>query len=83
MSWLFKFARTAARKAPSPPYRFPTTGFDIISDSQALEEEQFEGFRKGIYYPVNIRDIYASKYQVVGKLGCGMTSTVWLARDLQ
>ncbi|EDN93428.1 hypothetical protein SS1G_09294 [Sclerotinia sclerotiorum 1980 UF-70] len=32
---------------------------------------------------MNIGDIFASKYQVVGKLGYSVTSTVWLARDLQ
>jgi serine/threonine-protein kinase SRPK3 len=63
--------------------RFPTTGFDLISDAQTLDEEQFDGFKRGLYYPVNIGDVFASKYQVVGKLGYGVTSTVWLARDLQ
>lgn len=82
MASLLKWARTAVRRAPSPPLRFPTTGFDIISDTQPLEEEQFEGFIKGLYYPVNIGDVFESKYQVVGKLGYGVTSTVWLARDL-
>jgi serine/threonine-protein kinase SRPK3 len=83
MSSLLKWARTDARRAPSPPLRFPTTGFDMVSDSQALDEEQFDGFKKGLYYPVNIRDVFASKYQVLGKLGYCVTSTVWLARDLE
>ncbi|KAF4634318.1 hypothetical protein G7Y89_g3796 [Cudoniella acicularis] len=83
MTSLLKWVRTASRRAPSPPMRFPTRGFDIISDAQPLDEEQFDGFKSGRYYPVNIGDVFASKYQVVGKLGCGVTSTVWLARDLQ
>lgn len=83
MASLFQWARTVARRAPSPPLRFPTTGFDLIGDAQALEEEQLDGFKKGIYYPVNIGDVFASKYQVLGKLGYGVTSTVWLARNLQ
>jgi serine/threonine-protein kinase SRPK3 len=62
--------------------RFPTAGFDTVSDTQPLDEEQFSGFKTRRYYPVNIGDVFASKYQVVGKLGCGVTSTVWLARDL-
>lgn len=61
---------------------FPTTGFDIVTPSQILEE-RFEDLRKGQYYPVNIGDIFRSKYQVVGKLGFGISSTVWLARDLE
>jgi serine/threonine-protein kinase SRPK3 len=63
--------------------RFPTSGFKIISASELLEEERFEEFKTGRYYPVTIGEIFRSKYQVIGKLGFGVTSTVWLARDLQ
>ncbi|TVY88182.1 Serine/threonine-protein kinase [Lachnellula willkommii] len=84
MASLFRCLKTVFRRAPWSPLRFPTTGFEIIGDEWLLDEEQFEeGFEKGLYYPVNIGDVFASKYQVVGKLGCGVTSTVWLARDLQ
>jgi hypothetical protein len=83
MASLLKWAKTAVRKAPSPPLRFPTTGFDLISDVEPLEEELFDDFRRGPYYPVNIGDVLASKYRVVGKLGYGILSTVWLARNLQ
>lgn len=71
------------QRAPSLPIRFPTRGFQVIPSSEVLEEEQFEGLKSGQYYPVNIGDVFASKYQVIGKLGFGVTSTVWLARDLQ
>ncbi|OJJ68258.1 hypothetical protein ASPBRDRAFT_77961 [Aspergillus brasiliensis CBS 101740] len=71
------------RRAPLPPRRFPTTGFTTIPASTILEEERFSSFRNGNYYPVNIGDIFASKYQVLGKLGYGSTSTVWLDQDLQ
>ncbi|KAK3301837.1 kinase domain protein [Chaetomium strumarium] len=43
----------------------------------------FDVFKAGNYCPVNIGDLFSSKYQVVGKLGFGSTSTVWLARNLQ
>ncbi|CZT00295.1 probable dis1-suppressing protein kinase dsk1 [Rhynchosporium graminicola] len=82
MALLLKWARAITRRAPSPPLRFPTSGFDILPASPLIDEEQFEGFSQGIYYPVKIGQVYASKYQVVGKLGCGGASTVWLARDL-
>lgn len=62
---------------------FPTSGFETVNASKILDEERFEEFKKGQYYPVNIGDVYRSKYQVVGKLGFGVTSTVWLARDLE
>ncbi|KAI9654918.1 MAG: hypothetical protein M1821_005671 [Bathelium mastoideum] len=61
---------------------FPTTDFDIVADNYILEEERFDDFQNGKYYPVNIGEVFASRYQVVGKLGFGTTSTVWLARDI-
>lgn len=57
---------------PRPPWLpmiFPTTGFEIIDESDMLEEEMNEEFLAGRYYPMDIRDILMSKYQVVGKLG--------------
>ncbi|TGO50617.1 hypothetical protein BOTNAR_0386g00030 [Botryotinia narcissicola] len=83
MASILKWARSATRRSPSPPLRFPTTGFELISDAQALDEEQLEGFKMGLYCPLNIGDIFISKYQVVWKLGYGVTSTVWLAHNLQ
>lgn len=83
MASLLRWARTAIRRAPSPPALFPTSGFETIHASEVIEEERFEGFKKGRYYPVNIGEVFSSKYQVVGKLGFGVTSTVWLAHDLQ
>ncbi|RDL34569.1 CMGC protein kinase [Venustampulla echinocandica] len=83
MASILKWIRSIILRAPSPSLHFPTNGFEVIPDSEVLEEEQFEKFQKGEYCPVNIGDVFASKYQVVGKLGFGVTSTVWLARDLQ
>ncbi|CAG8254999.1 unnamed protein product [Penicillium nalgiovense] len=83
MTSLLKWARRAINKGPSPVLRFPTSGFEVIKPSQILEEERYQKFKKGHYYPVTIGDVLVSKYQVLGKLGFGTTSTVWLARDLQ
>ncbi|GLA41091.1 hypothetical protein AnigIFM63309_008937 [Aspergillus niger] len=85
MASLLKWIRASIhpRRAPLPPRRFPTTGFTTIPASTILEEEHFDSFRNGHYCPVNIGDVFASKYQVNGKLGYGSTPTVWLAQDLQ
>jgi serine/threonine-protein kinase SRPK3 len=83
MSSLLRWARNSIRRAPSLPLRFPTSGFALVPDPHLLEEERFEDFRCGKYYPVNIGDVFASKYQVIGKLGFGVSSTVWLAHDLE
>lgn len=84
MASLKKWAGALLPRAPQVPLRFPTTGFEAVPVAQVLEEEMFDEFKAGDYYPVNIGDLFASdKYQVVGKLGFGSTSTVWLARNLQ
>ncbi|KAJ5209217.1 hypothetical protein N7449_003596 [Penicillium cf. viridicatum] len=83
MTSLLKWARTAIKRGPSPALQFPTSGFKVIKPSQILEEERFEEFKKGNYYPVNIGDVLVSKYQILGKLGFGTTSTVWLALELE
>ncbi|KAJ5346095.1 hypothetical protein N7452_004099 [Penicillium brevicompactum] len=50
---------------------------------EVLDEERFEQFKLGKIYPANIGDVLSFRYQIVGKLGFGTTSTVWLARDLE
>ncbi|KAK1768719.1 kinase-like protein [Phialemonium atrogriseum] len=52
------------------PREFPTTGFEVIDPSQ-------------MYYPMRIGEIIQGRYQVVATLGYGVTSTVWLSRDLR
>jgi hypothetical protein len=79
----FKLARSLFGRKPWTPLGFPTFDFEIVKDNVLLEEEQLDDFEKGACYPVNIGEIFASKYRVVGKLGFGTTLTVWLARDMQ
>ncbi|CAK7200917.1 hypothetical protein SEUCBS139899_003617 [Sporothrix eucalyptigena] len=77
---------------PSPPYKkssigcsprvFPTAGFKVIEPNLLVEEEKLPTFDRTNYYPMRIGDIVDGHYQVIAKLGCGGTSTVWLARDL-
>ena len=81
MTSLSRWLRNTIRKAPLAPLHFPTSGYHLVTE--CLEEESNERFRTGRYYPVNVGDVFASRYQVVGKLGWGVTSTVWLACDLQ
>ncbi|KAJ9490474.1 hypothetical protein VN97_g2812 [Penicillium thymicola] len=70
-------------KASLPCHVFSTSGFETVRPSEVLDEERFEQFKRGQYYPANIGDVIISKYQIIGKLGFGTTSTVWLARDLK
>ncbi|CAG8973431.1 hypothetical protein HYALB_00006457 [Hymenoscyphus albidus] len=80
MAGLLKWARGAVKRAPSPPRVYPIVKFPLISTSEKVEEENF-GIER--YYPTRIGEVLSSRYQVVGKLGFGNSSTVWLARDLQ
>lgn len=54
-----------------------------IPTSEKVEEETIPGYVATRYYPVRIGQVFRNRYQVVGKLGFGITSTVWLARDLK
>ncbi|KAG6147426.1 hypothetical protein E4U37_008003 [Claviceps purpurea] len=70
---------------PSPawkPLDFPRKGIAIVSADEKIEEENLPDYATSRYYPVTIGEIFRARYQVVGKLGFGTTSTVWLARDL-
>lgn len=76
---IFRSIRALFRQTPWPKLQFPTSGFHIIGDEYLVEEEVLPHYNKSIYYPVNIGDVLASRYQVVGKLCFGVSSTVWLA----
>lgn len=53
----------------------------LLPPSQPLTEEPIEWYRPGRYHPVKLGDVYNSRYEVVRKLGWGVCSTVWLAKD--
>lgn len=77
------FARWLNRlRPPLAPRVFPIT-FPRIDASITVEEEHIPFYHDIRYYPVRIGEVFGERYQVVGKLGYGSTSTVWLANDLQ
>ena len=61
---------------------FSNPRFERIGGNQLIEEETFPDYLAERYYPVRIGELLGTRYQIVGKLGFGVTSTVWLARDL-
>lgn len=69
-------------RAPSPVRRFSSPG-TLLDPNNKLEEENLRGYSPEHFYPVKIGDVFRSRYQVVGKLGYGGHSTVWLCRDLR
>lgn len=83
---LLDFSRWASRTLvfgqPWALESFSNPHFRIISAGQSVEEERLPDYVAAHHYPIRIGELFASLYQVVGKLGFGTTSTVWLARDL-
>ena len=65
------------------PLNFSNPNFGRISANQTIEEENFPDYIASRYYPTRIGEVIKDRYQVVGKLGYGVTSTVWLARDMK
>lgn len=60
----------------------PISGFEVIDPAEPFEEETLPGYDACMYCPAHIGDVFNDRYQVVAKLGYGVTSTVWAARDL-
>jgi serine/threonine protein kinase len=44
--------------------------------------EKVAGYQKGGFCPISIGQILDDKYKIIGKLGHGGYSTVWLAKDV-
>lgn len=80
--FLHRSIRTFASRAWKPLV-FPSTGFARIPPEQRVDEETIPRYVASDYYPVRVGDVFQDRYQVVGKLGYGTTSTVWLVRDLR
>ncbi|RMZ01909.1 hypothetical protein D0860_07425 [Hortaea werneckii] len=57
--------------------------FERIDPSYVVEEETLNGYQSWHYYPVRLGEVLQDRYKVIGKLGFGSASTVWLCRDAQ
>ncbi|KZF26973.1 protein kinase [Xylona heveae TC161] len=62
---------------------FPNAGFQLIDPSILVEEETTPNYKAWKYYPASIGEVLCKRYQIVGKLGYGSNSTVWLCRDMR
>jgi len=63
--------------SPSSPHDHA----DIISAFKQVEEETLPKYNSDAFYPARIHEVLNDRYQIVAKLGFGVTATVWLARD--
>ncbi|KFY69152.1 hypothetical protein V496_00531 [Pseudogymnoascus sp. VKM F-4515 (FW-2607)] len=65
------------------PLNFSNPNFVRIPEYHKIEEETLPHYVESQYYPTRIGEVIKERYQVVGKLGFGSTSTAWLARDMK
>ena len=63
--------------------RLISTRAERMNVTQPFEEERLPWYRADQFYPVRMGETFLSKYKVVGKLGYGAYSTVWLCRDIK
>ncbi|RAK71838.1 putative protein kinase [Aspergillus fijiensis CBS 313.89] len=64
------------------PRVFPTSGVKLLDQSAELDEETLPNYQPEKYYLVTQGEVLNDRYQTLAKLGYGVTSTVWLAKDL-
>ena len=55
---------------------------DIISSLKPIEEETNPKYNPHAFYPAKYGETLHDRYQIVAKLGYGVTATVWIAKDL-
>ena len=65
------------------PLNFSNPNFFRIPEWHKIEEETLPDYTAEQYYPTQIGEVIKERYQVIGKLGFGSTSTAWLARDME
>ena len=83
MATIGRWVRNYFTRSASPPRRFLNSGFKVLSGAEQIEEENWDWYEPGLFYPVHIGEVFRSQYQVLGKLGYGSRSTAWLCRDLR
>ncbi|KAI7201227.1 hypothetical protein D0869_06511 [Hortaea werneckii] len=52
-----------------------------MQTDERIEEETLPNYKSSRYYPVQIRDVFQDRYELLGKLGYGATSTTWFCQD--
>jgi hypothetical protein len=95
ISWrrpLLRWAPKTVQSSPSRTFQFSSTNYrsilgsrtySLLDPSLRVEEETFTWYKAENYYPVKLGELLQDRYRVIGKLGYGTKSTVWLCRDLR
>lgn len=73
------FIQSAISRSGSPDANCP-----LLTAAKPIEEETLPKYSPQIFYGVKLGEkLNNGRYEIVTKLGYGMTATVWLARDTQ
>ncbi|KAJ5528476.1 hypothetical protein N7527_001869 [Penicillium freii] len=64
------------------PFSMPSPGSPLPL-GMLVDEEISPAYDSKYFYPVKPREVLADRYQTLVKVGWGVSSTVWLARDLR
>ncbi|KZF20743.1 kinase-like protein [Xylona heveae TC161] len=77
-NWTSSPLKALRRKA----WPLPSATAPRLDSSQLVEEENTPYYNISRFYPARLGEVLNNRYQIATKLGYGVTSTVWLARDL-
>jgi hypothetical protein len=80
MAGLLRWTRNKLNPAPRRSFANQPKA---LSSGRPVEEETLPDYDPEEFYPVHIGDVFKGKYQVLGKLGFGANSTVWLCRNTE
>lgn len=80
MAGLLRWTRNKLNPAPRRSFANQPKA---LSPGRPVEEETVPDYDPEEFYPVHIGDVFQGKYQVLGKLGFGANSTVWLCRNTE
>ncbi|KAJ5683318.1 hypothetical protein N7462_006483 [Penicillium macrosclerotiorum] len=64
------------------PFTLPPLGPPLPRD-ELVDEEICPSYNSKNFYPANPGDVLADRYQILVKVGWGVSSTVWIARDMR
>lgn len=62
---------------PSPPPG------PLLPQDEPVDEEICPGYNSKRFYPAKPGEVLANRYQVLVKVGWGVSSTAWFARDMR
>jgi serine/threonine-protein kinase SRPK3 len=79
MTTLLRWSRRIFQNPRVPTVQALNSNYHVVLMAGKIEEENLPWYKPDQFYPVRTGDVFRSQYRVVGKLGYGAYSTVWLS----